>query len=496
MLEGAEGGVQPFWSPDSRFLAFSADGKLKKISVSGGLAQTLADAAANQSGTWSRDDVIVFRRGAGGLYRVVRGRRPRHAGDDARRIARRDRSLLASVPAGRQALSLSAPRAASPNTTGCVYVGSLDSTRARRRCSPPTPMPCTCRRAIFSSCDRTPSSPSRSTPTVSAPTGEPLPVAEQIEINTDTRRGAFSVVAAGVLAYRPGRRNAARRGSIGAADSCRRIGPPGHYRNPALSPDEQRVAVARIDAETGAPDIWLIELARGVMSRLTSHPALDDLPIWSRDGQSHRVQVLPRRAFELVSNAVDRRRNRRDGDHAPATASCRWTCRRRADIWSTVRTTAPRGFSSTCGGCRCAGDRKPIPVRRTMFNETQAQLSPDGRWIAYVSNDSGRNEINISRVSVRRRQMADLHQMAESSRRWRGDGKELFFVALDQSLMAVAGARWPQVQAGVPGRLFDSGMRGTLSTSYTGINTSTRATASVFSSITSRADGPRRRPSR
>jgi serine/threonine protein kinase/Tol biopolymer transport system component len=460
MLKGGENGVQPFWSPDSKFIAFVANGKLKKIGVSGGLAQTLTDAPSAQSGTWSRDGVIVFRQGTGGLYRVAA------AGGPATPVTTLDASRGETAHLWPQFLPdgkhfLYQVQSTQPEYDGMVYVASLDSTDHV---------------ALFIADSHAVYVPQgyllcmRSNTLVARPfdadslrpTGEPVPVAEQIEINTLTRRGAFSVSPAGVLAYRP----IAETQLVWVNRSGRQlstVGPPGHYRNAALSPDEQRVAVARIDVETGAPDIWVIDLSRGVMSRLTSHPALDDLPVWSRDGQhiffrssrdgpanfyrtpssgtgpdeplfTTRTGVVP------MDVSADGRLIYADGDP---------TSRFLYDLWQSP----------------LSGDRKPVPLMRTKFHETQAQLSPDGRWFAYVSNDSGRNEINVSPFpSGDRKWQISTNGGVEP--RWRGDGKEIFFVGLDQSLMAVPVTTGSAVQAGVPVKLFDTGMRGTLSASY------------------------------
>ena len=350
------------------------------------------------------------------------------------------------LPDGRHFLYLAQSRR--PEYDGIVYVGSLDSTQ---------------RETLFTADSHAVYVPQgyllfmRSNTLVAQPfdadrlrvTGEPLPVAEQIEMNTDTRRGAFSVSPAGVLAFRP-----VAETKLMWVDRSGRplstIGTPGHYRNAALSPDEQRVAVARIDAETGAPDIWMID-ARGVMSRLTSHPSLDDLPIWTSDGQ-HIVFKSSRNG----RSSLYRMPSTGGGpDETVITAS------------TIMPMDVSRGSSHLVYGLDdgrarfqfdlwrlpLSGDRKPIPVRRTMFNETQAQLSPDGRWIAYVSNDSGRNEINVSAFPSGDGKW-QISTDGGVEPRWRGDGKELFFVALDQSLMAVPMTMAATVAGGHPGSSF------------------------------------------
>jgi serine/threonine protein kinase/Tol biopolymer transport system component len=461
MIKGAESGVQPFWSPDGRFVAFAAGGKLKRLSVSGGLAQELSDAGPAQGGSWSRDDVIVFRRATGGLHSVPAAGGPVTPVTmiDASR-GETDHFWPQFLPDGKHFLYQA--QSTQPEYDGMVYVGSLDSID---------------RVALFTADSHAVYVPQgyllfmRSDTLVAQPfdadalrtTGEPIPVAERIEVNTNTRRGAFSISPAGVLAYRP-----IAETRLTWLDRSGRplstLGTLGHYRNAALSPDEQHVAVARIDVATGAPDVWLIEVARDVMSRLTSHPALDDMPVWSRDGR------------HIVYKAV------RDG---------RWHFYRMPSagtgdaelLLSTATPIVPTDTSDSghliyaddddslpfhfdLWQLPLSGERKPIPLRRSDFNETQAQLSPDGRWLAYVSNDSGRNEIYVSaHPSGEGRWRISTAGGVEP--RWRGDGKEIFFLALNQSLMAVPVTTGATLQAGVPMKLFDTGMRGTLSTSYT-----------------------------
>jgi Tol biopolymer transport system component len=461
MVEGGENGVQPFWSPDNESLAFVAGGKLKKISVSGGLAQTLADAPAAQSGSWSRDGVILFRRGEGeGIYRVGA------AGGPATPVTTLDRARGETshfwpqfLPDGKHFLFQ--VDSTLPDHDGMLYVASLDSPdRVELFVADSHAVYVPQGYLLFVRSNTLVAQPFDAD--TLRPSGEPVPVAEQIEINTATRRGAFSVSPVGVLAYRP-----VAETLLAWVDRSGRqlstLGPRGYYRNAALSPDEQRVAVARIDVETGAPDIWLIELARGIRSRLTTHPGLDDLPVWSRDGQYVMYKSLRdggANLYRTPSNGTG------PDERLSATATVIMPMDVSADghlIYADDDPTAR--FQYDLWQLPLAGDRKPFPLRQTTFHETQAQLSPDGRWIAYVSNDSGRNEINISPFPSGDRKW-QISTGGGVEPRWRGDGKEVFYVALDQNLMAVPVTIDSTVHAGVPAVLFKTGMRGTLSSSY------------------------------
>jgi serine/threonine protein kinase/Tol biopolymer transport system component len=462
MVDGGESGVQPFWSPDSRFIAFAAAGKLRKVSAAGGLAQDLADAGSAQGGTWSRHGVIVFRQAHGTLHRVPAAGGP-SAPVTTLDVSRGeiDHFWPQFLPDGKHFLFQA--RSTQAEHDGVVYVGSVDSPE---------------RIALFTADSHAVYAPPgyllfmRSDTLVAQPfdadhlrtTGEPIPVAERIEINTDTRRGAFSVSPAGVLAYRP-----IAETRLEWVDRSGRplatVGPPGHYRNAALSPDEQRLAVARIDVDTGAPDIWVIELARQSMWRLTSHPLLDDMPIWSRDGR----HIMYRASREGRLHFY-RRPSAGTGIDEP--------------LFSAGRSIMPMDVSHDGGHLIYAaddgsasfhfdllqlplsGDRTPTPLLRTKFNETQAQLSPDGRWMAYVSNDTGRSEVVLSPFPSANGTW-QISTAGGVEPRWRSDGRELYFIALDQNLMAVPVTTGETIHTGVPVRLFETGMRGTLSTSYT-----------------------------
>jgi serine/threonine protein kinase len=462
MLPGTAGGVQPFWSPDSRSLAFAAGGKLKRIELSGGLAQTLADSPGGRSGTWSREGFIVTTPVAGALHKVpAMGGSPSPATILDTTRGETDHVWPHFLPDGKRFLYLA--RSTQPEHDGVVYVASLDSTD---------------RVALFQSDSHVVYVPEgyllfmQSDTLVAQPfdltslrtTGEPLPVAERLEINTETRRGAFSASHNGVVAFRP-----VGETQLTWFDRSGRqlgvVGPAGRYRNPALSPDEQRLAVARIDRETGAPDIWLIELARGVTSPFTSHPALDDMPIWSPDG----TEIVFRTMREGRSQLYRKTASGGEPEQAVLATASRgripfdWSADGRFVIFGDDDAHTRFAFDLWRADVRDGGEA--VPFLQTRFNETQAQLSPDGQWVAYVSNDSGRNEISVSRFPSGEGKWR-LSTAGGVEPRWRGDGKEVFFVALDQSLMAVPVMTGPTVQAGVPVRLFQTGMRGTLMSSY------------------------------
>lgn len=460
--EIATDAVQPFWSPDSRFVGFYVRGKLKKIDAMGGVAQTLAD-SWSQPGAWSRDGVILFRpKSDGGLSQIPA------AGGPAAAVTDLDHSLGETahewpqfLPDGRHFLYLA--RSTQPEHDSVLYLASLDS-RDRVRLfksdsqatyAPPGFLISMLGNALLAQ----PFDASRF-----RVTGEPIAIADHVERNPDSHRGAFSVSQTGVLAYRPTGDTElvwfARTGQ-----RMEKVGTPGRYSNPALSPDSRQVAVARVDPETGTTDIWLYELARAVASRFTFDPASDDMPLWTPDG-SHIVFKSGRNgAF-----AFYRRASSGSGPDevmlsglGPGATPLSWSPDGRFLV-----------FGATGGPQRSAlwllpsfGDRKPFPYLQAPVNELQGQVSPDGRWMAYTSIESGRNEVYVRPFpSGEGRWQISTSGGLEPT--WRGDGRELFFLAVNQDLMAVAIKPGSISDAGAPTRLFGTAMSGgTIMTTYT-----------------------------
>jgi Tol biopolymer transport system component len=459
-LPGTEGAVQPFWSPDSRFLAWIAGGKLRKIDIAAGLSQTVADADSFQSGTWSRDNAVLLKSELeGNLLRIP------VAGGPAKPITTLEKSRGETVhtwpqffPDNRHFLYLA--RSTQPQHDGVVYLGSLDSQAPARLFAPDS-------HAVYTE-------PGyllymRANTLVAQPfdadsfhvTAEPVAIAQQVDFNASSRRGAFSVSQTGVLAYRPigGTKRLIWVDRTGK--TIESIGPPGHYLNPALSPDEKRVAVARLDPETGAQSIWLIEVARGIASRFTFDQSKDDRPLWSSDGtriifESHRggTSHLYEKPFigtggtelllEKMGVGVTPLDWSRDGrfllyhqagfDIPPETAAAN----PRRGLWLLPLT----------------GTRQPVPLSQTE-TEAESRLSPGGRWLAYVSGESGEGNVYVRPFpSGEGKWQISVGGGAEP--RWRGDGKELFYLTRDHKMMALPIGAATSFEPGVAKVLFEA----------------------------------------
>ena len=238
------------------------------------------------------------------------------------------------------------------------------------------------------------------------------------------------------------------------------IAEPGHYHNPDLSPDEQRVAVGRDDRASGQSDIWVIDVNRRLPSKLTFGTASARVPLWSRDGS----RLVYRSGATLVVKA-------RDGSAAEEQLADRlsnfeipldWSPDGRMLLYSSLNSIDTDAWLLPLDG-----DRKPVPLPATGSRwGVQARISPDGRWLAYASNESGRYE-----VYVRRYPSGDgkwlISQNGGSEPSWRRDGKELYYLAGDASLMAVAVTPKPTFEPAAPQRLFATKLSTLVNTSIT-----------------------------
>ena len=430
-LAGTEAGDQPFWSPDGRSIGFIAAGKLKKLDVAGGPAQTLSD-AVSVGGAWHRDGVIVFSRSsAEGLYRIPA------AGGAPEPVTTLDKSRNEYVhawphflPDGRHFLYVAG---SSAREQSAIFLGSLDSQQTRLLLD------------VESSVAYAPPGYllyAREGTLVARPfdadrlelTGEAVPVVKQIGFSLGNARAHFSASETGTLLYRT---------STAAADTqlvwfdragkqLDTVGAAGHYSDIRLSPDGKRVAFQRLDPEKGASDIWVMELARGTTSRLTFDPANDGDAVWSPDGGrvvfSSMREGLPNLYQKLSSGAGGEELLLKTED---AKIANDWSPDGRHVLYN-----AASRQSSDLWVLPLFGERRPEPFARTDFQESGGRFSPDGRWIAYVSDESGRFEVYVQSfpASGGKWQVSDG---GGASPRWRRDGRELFYLSADGKLMAV-----------------------------------------------------------
>jgi eukaryotic-like serine/threonine-protein kinase len=464
-LPGTEGAglYPPFWSPDSKFVGFSLGNKYMKVDVSGGPPQTLCELPGNLGGSaWNRDGVILIGANPGGLWQVPEaGGVPSMvtAVDPARQEQFHGRPSF--LPDGRHFLYIRT--SANPEYSG-IYIGSLDikpQDQDRKRLLPG-------RLGVLYVPSSDPASGHvlflREATLMAQPfdtrklelTAQPVPVAEQVG-NNGAITAFFWASDNGTLAYRGGGQvNRQFTWLDRSGNVSSRVGDPGPHGDLALSPDGTRVASFRGDQQA---DIWLYEFARGVSTRFTFAASVERYPLWSPDGS--RLVFSSNRGghydlYQKASNGTgeDELLFKSDQDKQPTS----WSRDGRFLLFNSLdpKTT------SDIWVLPLEGDRKPVPFLHTEFIEAQAAFSPDGRWVAYASLESGGPEVYVRPFSppgaAGSTSVSGKWQISKAggvNPRWRGDGKELFYSTQDGRVMAVEVTANPSFQAGIPQPLFN-----------------------------------------
>ena len=450
-LAGTDDASYPFWSPDSRFIGFFAGAKLKKIEVTGGSPSTLCNALNGRGGAWNRDDVIVFAPDFGsGLSRVSA------AGGEPSPVTTLDSSRQESthrfpqfLPDGRHFLYFA--RSIQPENSG-IYVSSLDQPQAKRIISTDTNVAYAPPGYLLFPREGTLMAQAFDAASL-ALTGAPFRVAEQVGYLRLNSEAYFSVSETGVLVYQSG--DAGKTQLVWFDRSGKQLGapgPPGEYSFPALSPDEKRVAIDRDDPQTGTFDIWLLDLARGIPSRFTFYPGIDVYPVWSPDGS--RIVFGSNRdgAWSLYqkssSGAGSEEAMLKSGERKCPSD---WSLDGRFILYTQ---TSPDTLWDLWV-IPLFGDRQPIPFLQTKFNEVNGVFSPDGKWIAYESDDSGSSQVWVQSFPAGSKWQVSSE--GGSLPRFRRDGKELFYLAANGKLMAVEVKANPSgLEFSAPKPLFDT----------------------------------------
>ena len=447
VLGGTEGAALPFWSPDSRFVAFFSKGELKKMDASGGPAQVLCDATDFPfGGSWNAEGTILFGTHERALARVsaeggeVRPVRPL---DTARHET--DQALPQFLPDGRRFLF--AVHSNDAGKTG-IYIGSLDSQETRLLIStgsnasyaPPGFL-------IYGRQDTLVAQ--RFDPKQLRLSGEAFSIAERVGAMSFLPGLMYSVSQNGVLVYRSAPSDTVQLAWYNR--DGKRLGPigePGAYGIIALSPDQKRLAMERLDPQLRTHDLWTLELASGIPSRQTFHPTDDTDPVWSPDGRELVFTSNPKSADDLYRKVVG------GGEEQPLFES---PDQKYPKFWlGDGRSIVFIGTNGkTFYQLPLTGDRKAVPLLTSEFDKDNPHVSPDGRWVAYNSIESGRWEVYLAAFPT----FADKRRVSVNGGcqpQWRKDGKELFYLTLEGKLMVVELKAGKMLQTGVPQVLFQT----------------------------------------
>jgi Tol biopolymer transport system component len=431
-----------FWSPDSRSLGHISEGEIRTINVDSGLRGVACRASADREAAWGAGDLIVHG-GPSGIQACGRDTPVTALADGE--IAHRAPWFL---PDGRHFLYL----ARTPTTaelriasvdpgSPTVVVGPSDSNAVYSQ-----------NHILFVRGNVLLAQPfDASTRTAR---GEPFRVTEDpIGITLVAARALISASNAGTIGFsaqdaRPSTltwfdRKGTARGTIGSSELS---------YNLALSPDGQRLAMSRRNRSTMTfnSDIWVLDLARGGQSqRITDHPAAEFDPIWSRDGRTLVFNSNRTGPFALYRRPADGSGiDELIASHDVGLTTPDWSPV--ADVL--LYTVDSDGGRPDIWMLPIGSGEKPSPFLATASSEHQPAFSPDGRWVAYTSNVSGRNEVYVRAFTGETRQFA-VSLDGGSAPRWRGDGREIFFLAPDGSMMT-ASVETTGMRAGTPVRLF------------------------------------------
>jgi serine/threonine protein kinase/roadblock/LC7 domain-containing protein len=440
-LPGTEDAIFPFWSPDSRWIAFGQDRKLKKIDTQGGPPVQVTDLEGPlRGGSWSPKGVIVFGANGGNMHGILR---VAEAGGMATQATTPEKGELRNhvfpwfLPDGRHFLYTRQQGGDLP-----VRVGSLDEPEKPGKVVAQTNSTVVYAQGyLLYLRERTlmaqPFDPGRL-----ETTGEAVPLAQGVPTFMQPSRPAvFSVSASGLLVYQsePGGSKSTILWKDREGKTLSTLGESvGQVFEMALSPDGKRLA-ARIRDHASNEDIWIYDTARGIPTRFTFDPAIDRYPVWSADGSTIYFASDRRGSYDLFRKAssgasgeelllVDSIGNKRPESVSPDGKLLLYTAQNAktlADLWVLPLAQAQPG-----------GKAEPRVFLRTPFNESWGQFSPDGHWVAYESDESGQNEVYVAPFPGPGGKFQISSGGAGFGLRWRRDGKELFYLTADRQLMA------------------------------------------------------------
>ena len=450
-LAGTEGARNPFWSPDGSAIGFFADGRLKVIDAAGGSVRTVCDAiGARTWGDWNTDGVIVFSTESREPIRRVPadGGQPVPVTTVSEGIVGHVRPTF--LPGGRRFLYL----AGTGGSAGQLRQASLDSMEDSliledsgwARYADPGYL-------LFVRGAELVAQPFDAANGTLSGRGQTIGAVGAFSSIGNPNQSGFSITSAGLLAFRT-TELAADTELVWFDRSGQRlavVGEPGGYRNPQLSPDGSRLAVQETNPQDGRTDVWVIDLVRGVKTRLTLDAAkTHQLPLWAPDGSAVVVKNLD--AVGIYRWPIASAGDQELLSDTPAEANS-YSPDGRSIVFSILNAATNRDI----GILPLAGDRQPVLFLHSAANETQGQVSPDGRWIAYTSDESGGavNDIYIQKFPEGGQKIR-VSTSGGDQARWRRGGREMFYRSLDGRLMSVSIQTIPDLKVGTPVALFET----------------------------------------
>ena len=453
-LSGTEDAILPFWSPDSRSVGFFSGAKLKRVEIIGGPVQTLADGATGRGGTWNADGVILYTPSTSSPIFSISASGGTPTPVTTINFAQHDTTNRWPwfLPDGKHFLFM-AGIPGGDATTNHIYIGSLGSKETKLVVAASSNPIYSSGHLLFI----------RDTSLMAQPfdvehgetTGPAIPIAEKLRTNSGYSRGEFSASANGILIYQQGSSSGAS--LLTWTDSGGKpsgtLGKPEYGSYIRLAPDGKHTALTILDSN-GNNDIWMYDNDRGIKSRLTFDPSRNTTPVWFPDGNriafssdrvDHRYQIFIKNADGsgkeeqfLKSNDVDQPEDvSSDGKYMTVQRSVSGSPNG-LDLWVLPLT----------------GDEKPYAYLETRFTEGLSRISPDVRWLAYTSDESGKFEVYVS-TFPRGGSKWQISSGGGLNPIWSKDGKQIYYRATDNHLMVVPLTfTGSSVQPGTPRQMF------------------------------------------
>jgi eukaryotic-like serine/threonine-protein kinase len=434
-IPGTLAGSMPFWAPDNQRVGFFADSKLKQVDVTGGPALTICDTTpVPRGGAWNQHGDIIFASGPNhALMRVPEtGGKPVVLTEVDREATNHSHRWPQFLPDGKHFFYFS--RFGSPGTSderNAIRVGSLDGGRGKEVLRTQSNAFYGGGQLLFLR-EQTLYAQAFD-PESRAVSGSPIAIAEQIQFDPGSGLGAFSASQTQVLAYQTGK--------ISIGSQLRWLQPDGkevgtladtaYHLDFSVSPDHKTVA-SSISVTGGPPDVWLYDVARRLRTRFTFDPGADRHPVWSHDGtrivfasnRNGRTDLFMKSVAgaggeeTLLATAFDK---------VPTD----WSTDGRFLIFNTTDSAA----LADVWVLPMTGERKPFPLLHSQFSEFEAKLSPDKQWLVYTSDESGRQEIYVTRFPNGGRKW-QISNGGASRGRWSADGKRIYYLGIDDFIIS------------------------------------------------------------
>ena len=435
-LAGTEDAAYPFWSPDSRFIGFFAEGKLKTIAAAGGPAQVLCDAPDGRGGTWNREGTIVFPSTFNSpMYRIsAGGGTPVQVTDLDASQGENSHRWPQFLPDGRHFLFYVRSR---QGIGAGEYVGSLDSKDKKLIFRNLSNVVYAAPGYLLFVRENTLMAQAFDSKHLSL-SGDPVPIGQGILVNAPYSRAILSVSDNRVLAY-AGAAREAEPSQLRLLDRTGKqistLGDPGTYANPRLSPDGTKAAVVIGDASRAATDIWIYDLQHGARTRLTFDSSLNYSPIWSPDGRQIVYWSTRKNGFpQLYRKAADG-----EGSDELLLASDTtdhpddWSPDGRFILYEPNPTVAELWLLPV------SGDRKPAVFLGGEGGTLPGEgtFSHDGKWLAFTEYSRGKREVYITSFPGKTGRW-QVSVAGGRSPRWRRDARELFYLGSDNSTIMAA----------------------------------------------------------